>query len=293
MQEKVIVILQKDKLRLLAGLGLFIGLAFIAIANTGWLPNLASEVIRDIGLAFWVSVIIGASYEWVIRTRLLEDTLKIALGYILPDELKAEVRALYEIEFMCTRHLQTMILKPSGDPGVVILYMKIERTLKNVTNQRQTLLVSTSVHEWFLEGVSSKIINVEVTQGERRWTEFKEQKSPGTEPGNKLVASLEPIEVEPDKSVRVLYEVEEVKRATDLHQWVFQFPTIQPEVTFERLVGAGIEGMLGVNIQFQSRDAAKVEKLGNTIRFLGVLLPNQPIELRWWQKQKFEEWMNQ
>ena len=119
------------------------------------------------------------------------------------------------------------------------------------------------------------------------------QKSPGKEPVNRLVGNLvEKIEVESGKSVTVLYEVEEVKRATDVHQWVFGYPTIQPEVTFEREDFAGIEGVLGVNIQFHSRDTGRVEQIGDKLRFLGVLLPDQPIELRWWQKGKLEAWLD-
>lgn len=290
--------LQAEHIRLWAAIALGISLILFAIealhhpvdSEEGRMVSLVITIGRDTGIALLISVILGWSIEWVIRQRLLEDVFKASIGYILPDELKEEVRALYEAKFVCTEHVQESTLLPiAGKPEVLCLHTKARRTFKNVTSSRQELEWRVSLTEWFSDpDLPSRIVEMGTVLADgRQLREFTWGRD--TEAGkiNKIVGTLdEKIALDSDETCTCWYETVETKRPTDVASFVFEHLTRNPHAALR----PQIPGMV-VNVRFNTRQRGAVDKIGEIMRLRGTLVPYQGIELRWFRTQEYESWV--
>lgn len=119
---------------------------------------LFSETVGHVGVALMTAVIVGAALDWFFHQRLVEDVFKASIGYILPEDLKDEVRALYEAPFVCVEHLQDSELVPiDGHPDLVGLHTTIRRTFRNVTSSKQHFDVPGICHRV----VTSPLVEIE------------------------------------------------------------------------------------------------------------------------------------
>src|SRR4030042_848978 len=59
-------------------------------------------IIRDVGIAMLVAAILGVSIDLYLRQRLTEDVFKVAMGYILPEELRPEMEWVYKKNIIAT-----------------------------------------------------------------------------------------------------------------------------------------------------------------------------------------------
>ncbi len=253
----------------------------------------ASGIGESLGIAFITAVILGISIEWVFRQRLLEDVFKASIGYILPDELKDEVRALFEAEFICVSHDQVFTLRFTEDPDAVILHIKTERTFKNVTSSRKKIPLNVSVTEWFHhKTLRSKILNMGCIAAGERITDFKVI-APSQEGINKILGTIQQeITLNPDEECTFWYETEEIKRTTDVYHAIMLTPTKNPRVTAILETGETAKESIRRIVDFGSRHRLNVDVIGeDTVRMNGVLLPYQHIELRWYLDEDYQEWV--
>ena len=148
-------------LLLLAILSTVIGLILIILPSIVNLNDVWGVVLRSVGVALITAVLLGSTIEWIFRQRLFEDVFKASIGYILPNELKAELGALYNQEILCVKHSQRFSLYPVlGHPELVILRSKIERDLKNISNKDYSFCQTTSLFEWFHSEAKSRIVDM-------------------------------------------------------------------------------------------------------------------------------------
>ena len=269
------------------------GVGLLLALNQDHLPF--PEAIGHIGVALMTAVIVGAALDWFFHQRLVEDVFKASIGYILPDDLKGEVRALYEAPFVCIEHVQDAELLPiSGHPDVVCLHTTIRRTFRNVTSSPRRFDVRVSLTEWLHHpSLRSRILDLGcVVDGKR----FTERGSVEREAGlNKINQALQhPVAIAPDQTVTVWHETIETKRTTDVAHFVFEHPTKDPLVTFRSLVPTGDDDAVVGIIRFNSRHREERDQIGQSAyRMRGTLNPYQSIELRWFRRNDLRAWVEE
>lgn len=255
----------------------------------GRIVRLLVTIGRDMGIAVLISVIVGWAIEWMHRQRLLEDVFKASVGYILPEELKDEVRALYEARFVCVEHVQESQLLPIDEhPNLVCLKTRVRRTFKNATSSKQDLESRVSVTEWFNHpALRSRVLGMGAVLSDGcQITKFHCGRETQGGKMNKIYGVLdETITLDLDKTCTCWHETIETKRVTDVANFVFEYPTRNPHATLE----PQLPNMIGI-VRFNSRHRGDVDKIGTTMRMNGTLVPYQGIELRWFPNQDYEAW---
>lgn len=266
-------------------------LAICLILAKPFLPHGLAEIMGHLATAVITAVILGLSLDWVFHQRLIEDVFKASIGYILPDELKGEVQALYEAPFVCVEYIQNSeILGVSNRPDLVQLHTTITRKFKNVTSRRRELPVTLRMIESLNHPeLQSRILDIGCSLGDQSFT----KRSPiSLEAGiNAFTQTLEDrVFVAPGQTGTVWYETLETKRSTDVAHFMFEHPTREPLVNFRLRAGPGYLG----NVRFNSRHYANRDMLGNTTyRMRETLNPFQSIELRWFREADVVAWQDQ
>src|SRR5438552_16280323 len=65
---------------------------------TGKLP---SKFLEHLGMAIAVAGCIGVVIELTLQREITRNVFRAAIGYLLPDELRAELRWIYSLPFLC------------------------------------------------------------------------------------------------------------------------------------------------------------------------------------------------
>lgn len=264
-----------------------VGIILLFISDK-WLDNLWYSTVTGLGIAFITAGIIGGILEVAFRHRIAHDVFEVAFGYILPKELKGEMEWIYGAHIVCTEHIQTCELKPI-DNDTCGLHVKVQRKFRNVGRSKEPLFLGVAIDEWFHKTGSSKILSFGYVAEGKRYPQggekLNEEDVTKSECGLKIDDKSVPLAPGEGKEVTAWFETEEIKRMNDIDSWVFQYPTLNPQVTIKAYEG------ICIDTRFGYRHPA--EQLGvGTYRLTGTLLPGQRIEIRWWKKADSERWQS-
>lgn len=94
----------KEQLKIWAILGL---LVLTGIAGSLWhqcIPwPLGAHLARDLGPALFTAGVLGLTVDTFLKREFARDVFVAAFRYVLPDELKEEVRRIISYKFLCNR----------------------------------------------------------------------------------------------------------------------------------------------------------------------------------------------
>jgi len=238
------------------------------------------QLIHDIGIAFIVAAILGVGIDQILRRQLAEDAFKASIGYLLPNELKGEMEWIYDTHILCVEHNQICELR-QVDNDTCIIHVHTLRKFRNISSSNEHLPLGVAVDEWFRKTDASKIIAFGYTKLGVKNDIFETLKST-----HSLSVKEQKIPLAPEEEVTLWHEIEEVKHMNDAQDWIFAYPTLNPTVIVKAFEG------ISIDVGFGYRSAAQ-ELTKGTYRLKGTLLPNQRIEMRWWEKEKGEKWANE
>ncbi len=251
--------------------------------------QIAYALFIGIGTSLIVAFILGITIERVLSQRLAKDAVEAGLGYLILPEAREEMRRIYEQKFMCTAHHSTFTLKGTRFPGYVLVNNHTVRTFKNITGKRQGFRPKVRYREWFHhDELRSRLIGFGVHVGSKEINDYKTFVS-----ANSVQHELkDEIFLEKYQESTFWYEIEEVKRDTDVYYETFTYPTVNPIVSFAVDKGEAVTTPnLGVSFGFPSNLEEEVRETGKKRKeLIGLLLPYGYIELRWWSKNKMEDW---
>jgi hypothetical protein len=230
---------------------------------------------------------IGLGVDFAIKIRLAQDVFEASVGYVLPNDLKPEVRAVFDVHIVCIDHRQRCVLKKVDQ--TVILKEEIRRTLKNISDVAQPFPIFLAVDEWFNPLGRSQILNLGYSMGDKETIIVREGRLAQGE-GNRmwmddhvLHAEGKQVSLDAKKEIRIWQEFIEYKQANDDHFMFFTAPSKDPEVTFdvedesgETLATAGFAHRLQNDV---------ISRGPCTVVLPGTLLPLQSIQIRWWNKE--------
>jgi len=256
-------------------------LAFLAIAGVGLIaaPKLialwpvVAELTRDVGISLLIAAALGTTVDFWFKHKLAKDVFEAAVGYLLPEELREEMRYLYANRLFCDQHFQRATITPlNGD--TVLLSVKTERLFVNAVNRDEKVHLSLRIDEWH-ESRESRLVEYFYRLNDEPEVAVDISTAKREENGLNLEIPGE-IVVKKGDRLRLRYTYEEVKRRNDSHLTTFRNPTKNPRVEVDICDGLTYE------VGFSNRPEARRDAYPGVATLSGVLLPHQYIELRWW-----------
>jgi hypothetical protein len=293
----------------LAGLALvaLVGLALTAFDwdhfGVSW-----SHIRTALGESLIVAAALGLTVDFFYKRELARDAFEASLGYLLPDELKGELRWIYGQEIVAVQHESRVTLReiepaPAVGPRPIRVEFETWRTMRNVSNQRVEHPTFASVEEWF-RGEPSDVELIECIKGTRRYAgrvpvarELPSANGAGgahrapiapsriddRRPGVEVTLDQR-IVIEPGEEVTFRYRGHETHYESGAFQDVFGAPTYRPAIIVETPPGIRAE------VWFGSRDRSAATEMGGRHVLPSVLLPFQPVVVRWWPEERLAAW---
>ena len=124
-------------------------------------------MVRDFVVALFVAGLLAASVDAFFKTEFARDVFNAAFSYVLPDELKQEIRRIIEYKFLCVKHHMILKLIPIED-DLFKSEVSVGRTIKNISRYNQDVKNSFALDEWGLT-VKSAIENCTMIFGEKEY----------------------------------------------------------------------------------------------------------------------------
>jgi hypothetical protein len=270
-----------------------------------------SHIRTALGESLIVAAALGVTVDFFYKRALARDAFEASLGYLLPDELKAELRWIYGQQLICVQHEGHIVLRPldgddASEPRRVRVEYEMWRTIRNVSNQRVEHPTFASVEEWF-RGEESGVDLIECVRGDERYSggsvvtrDVDVDGAPSHARGrDHEAAPLAPsqlarqhpgvelklekrVVLEAGEEVTFRYKGHEIHYDSGALYDVYGAPTCRPAVTIEA------PPELRAVVSFANRGRSEVTELGGRYVLPTVLLPFQPIIVRWWPAEKHD-----
>lgn len=251
-------------------------------------PDLAIPIqilLSTLGTTFFVIFILGLATDFWLKKAILDDAVRASLGYTLPEELKPAMRWVYTQHVICTKHVQTTEITHTSDPRTVIVRTRVIRTLENISGVTVTVDILLAADEWLEDGAHSEISEAAYCLDNQDKSLLKQQKR------DACTIKIDKHQIRLKKGARVTIRQtwQEAKRATDSQFAFYIYPTQKPTVTVKAPSDIGIWATF-----YAGHDQSAIRLLGEGIFELdATLLPHQPIEVHWHEKDKSKKWMSE
>jgi hypothetical protein len=108
-----------------------------------WLAHTAKELSPPLLIAG----ILGLTVDTFLKREFARDVFVAAFRYVLPDELKEEVRRIISYKFLCTQST-TIIRLTTIDNDLMRAHISHERTFKNITDHAESFAGKFAIDEW-------------------------------------------------------------------------------------------------------------------------------------------------
>jgi hypothetical protein len=233
--------------------------------------------------AFFIAATLAFSVDIFLKKQIARDAFRASMGYILPDYLQDEMRAVYSNEIICIDHLQNVKVEILNDE-LVTTTITLYRKLKNISNNNHSIVPKARVDEWLVANAASKIgaCGYKVEGGEEH--HFGPAAPDDIHPAPRLIAvGTDEVILQPRAEMEVWASYSQIKRRSDLSCSTFGYATQTPRVHLTVPEG------FGYYVEFTHR--LKGKKLPtDDIILPGLLLPHQCIIARWWAEDKKKAW---
>jgi len=230
-----------------------------------------------IGIALLVTGLLGLTIDKYLKRELSKEAVKAALGYVLPDALKEEMRWVVGLKFLAIEHAIKYEIRINEDGKTVSLHVEMTRRLKNFTETSQTITPSLSIDEMGINGKPSRIEEFCYHLKNHAWKYIDGGKTKSKGDILEITANKKE-RVPPDEWIEIKSKFQETKQINDVHFMVLTNPTVQPTISIQ--ADNGIEHREG----FTHRNGEPRDDM-----LKGTLLPYHSIYVRWWPSKNKKE----
>jgi len=262
-----------------------IGLALLLWA--GYLKDLWHEVVKGVGIAFISASIIGIALELAFVTRIAKEVFDIAFGYLLPKEIREELKWIYGLKRLAVDYHHDLALERCKDnPSKVIVYETISRTFRNIGNKDEEIKPAFGIQEWFHPEGYSEIISYKLTHNDKEYSlengGIKVGRPEKNKQSNYILATKEETlesKLKPGDKDKYTFVAtcKEIKHKNDDSVSFFETASMNPYVTVK------VPDGMDFDVTFANRKQGELEDLGSGhFRLNALLLPGQAIRIRWW-----------
>jgi len=230
--------------------------------------GLLLEMLRRLCEALAIASILGATIDGFLKMEIAKNVFEASLGYLLPEELKPELKWIYDQKIMCIESKQECHIKHLGNDKVELI-IKTNRRFRNFSESST----------YFKYGVAVDLGD-EITEFGYRIGEQEPLKDKSLQ-HKENIPEMD-IKLRGNQEIETWNTVTIRKHSRDQEPIVFsRYPTKNPSVSV--WCEDGIKHEL---IMYYGRDPKARKKLGeNTTQLTGVLLPVQLILLKWWKDE--------
>ncbi len=265
----------KTMLVLLLGAILFLMLPYVLTLNSN---SIIIVILNSLAIAFITAFVLGLTIELAVRKRLAKDVFELAFGFGLDDDIKNELRWVYGIDRLAINASFNYTIKRLRNvSGKVEMREEVKLIIKNIYYKSIEVNPHVGIQEWFHPEGSSKIESL------RYYTKNAGVKDiEGREMNDKgfiLRTKKELVKLAKDETVTITWITREIKYISDLTNVSLGTAILNPEVK------VNITRDIFYKVDFQTREQGDIIEIApNHYQFSGLLLPNQAIRLRWWEK---------
>lgn len=243
-----------------------------------------SSFLEHLSMAMAVASLIGVVIDVSMKRELVKNVFEAAIGHLLPEELRSELRWIYDTQMLCENHVQQVVITSLANTRLVVVKTLAMRTFRNFSEKAYDYPLGIGIDEFYFQERQSRIIRFcyqlegedEVSVGPERIKKHWE--------GWHISPNLR-VKVESGKTLVISVEFEEVRRDNDYVFINFAIPTVNPTVV---ITGPD---HLHAHVGFDHREKRKIKQHGNTWQLEGILLPHQNIRVRWHNKADSTKWL--
>lgn len=260
----------------------FTALGVLLVFVKPYLWDVARPIADSIAVALFTAAAIGLTADLYFRKQLASDVFEATLGYLLPKELRPQMRWIYKHQLICTSDQFRFDLSPVKEEHIRVHVTRIQ-TLENKGSDKAKLTPALGIDEWFVKDYPSRLIDFTCTLGSKRWS-INEGQPKKNECG--LAIQSKEFEIPPGEQMYIKSEFEEFRHMNDAFLYRYKYPTLKTEVTVKAFEA------IGKRTRFATKDDPQPMAIGGDTDVLNaVTLPYQYVQVRWWRKTDAEEWM--
>ncbi|SRR6266480_186522 len=233
----------------------------------------------EVGFALLIAAFLGWAVDKELKRGLVRDAVSAALGYLLPDPLKSELRWVYEQNILAS---QTYHVRFEHDEkrGIVFFYGQATRILRNISNEKVKHEVGGGIDEWFHPcNDQGMIISCTMTRKNVVTTIPTKSHAVGISYG-----FADPILMDPHEEIELSFSYRYAMPECGMEVLTFGTPIENPLVTAE------IPATLRARVVFSNRSPTKMQDNPVTgylsVPLKGVLLPFQDIRIYWYSAEQ-------
>ena len=225
---------------------------------------------HDLGTALVIAGLLGLIIDNYLRQRLAKDAVEAALGYVLPDPLKEEMRWVVGLKFLVIDHTAIYDIRFNRGKKTVSMSVEITRKIKNFTEAPQYLKPFLSIDEMGIEGKPSRIKEIRYRIEKNSWVYVDVSKIKATECTLGVEAQKKE-KIPAGEWIEIMCKFHETKQINDVHFMVLRHATTKPNIIVH--TDKGLEHREGFTHRIGQPE-------GDILP--GTLLPYQSMHVRWW-----------
>ncbi len=231
-------------------------------------------LMHELGIAFVVASVLGATIEITLVTKLSRDVFEATLGYILLPDFRNEVARITGYKFLCEHHF-LLIEVTLWSAHVVEVTTSIERRGRNITAYPEKLFAYLYIDDWgFADGLS-RILECRLIANNRHFEGHKVT----AEASSRVKWQSDEAEIGPSGTFTMLSKYTEYRRDNDVVYYFFGMPTKNPEIEVR------LPPELDYSISFGGADPAiERSQYADGSQSNGMYFPHQAMSVRWWPK---------
>ena len=251
---------------------------------------------QSVGIALITAFAIGVTLDISFRTRLARDVFSEAFGYILPQEIRDEIKWVTSLDRIAISYEHDFFLKPhSTNRDLLVLEEAVKREIKNLSDGPIKVRPSVGVQEWFHHDFESEVLNLAYKHmsgknelGSGSIADGKAEILSHLQGGHIRHARVkDELTVYPNESVIITWRTREAKSKNDAAYSFSGSAARNPSLSIEVDPALNVE----YEVKFQSRHQGDLIELeGDRFELKGLLLPLQTVRVRWWDKGMKAEW---
>jgi hypothetical protein len=238
-----------------------------------WLSHIAQALCPPL----FTAGILGLTVDTFLKQEIARDVFVAAFRYVLPDELKEEVRRIIGYKFLCTESMSIVTITALPN-NLVRVHISHERVLRNITGHSEPFFATFALDEWgfadrstieecylLFDSTTKNATNNPAYDGK---TDAIGQKS-------------EEVAVKPGAIVRTVAKGFEIHRSNGELHMEFRYPSINPIVRVETSSGISHSCTFGIPDEKVIRS-----NITKQYRLEGTQFPGQRTRVRWWPEKQ-------
>lgn len=237
-----------------------------------------ANLITHVGIAAIVASILGLTVDWALKEGLISDAVGAALGHLLPERLKPELRWLYDQKVMATQSFQVR-LEHFPDERSVVFHGTVNRRLENISGEKIQVKIGGGVDEWFHQRGESVVEVCEYKRIKKGQKPEDMQKIDMRMTGYSIGYDLGIVDMEPEETIELLMAYTLCMPDHGMETLTYRFLIDRPLVTLE--APPSLQAFVTFSHREKYDKADNLESKVSSTRLERILIPHQDIRIYW------------